>query len=164
VVYDDLFTTVLNAEHGGVLELENFREERWRTLIQSGVQRTGNVREYDHDGRLIPLPTLNDEWLTPAEIRLRDASRRFQRARRARERHVAPRRATQNNMNNDPQNINSVPEPVSAPEGDGRGESSTGSRQDSQPPIDEIVFDDSRVDFDEDWDDEIDNDLAPVIC
>ena len=117
VVYDDLFTTVPNAEHGGVLELENFREERWRTLIQSGVERTVNVREYDHDGRLIPLPTLDDEWLTPAEIRLRDAARRFRRARRARDRQKEhaplelPRQATRDQT---------VPEPVSAPEGDGQ--------------------------------------------
>ena len=114
-------------------------------------------REYDHDGRLVPLPSLDDEWLTPAEIRLRDAARRFRQRRRARDRqkeHVPlefPRQATRDTT---------VPEPVSAPEGDGQGESSTGSRQDSQPPVDAIEFDDTRVDFDEDLDDEIDNELG----
>jgi hypothetical protein len=34
--------------------------------------------------------------------------------------------------------------------------------QDSQPPVEVIEFDDNWVDFDEDWDDEIDNELALV--
>ncbi len=34
--------------------------------------------------------------------------------------------------------------------------------QDSQPPVEVIEFDDSWVDFDEDWDNEIDNELALV--
>jgi hypothetical protein len=148
---------VPNAEHGGVLDLENFREERWRTLIQSGVERTVG-REYDHNGRLVPLPSLDDEWLTPAEIRLRDAARRFRQRRRARDRpkeHVPlefSRRATRD------QHDCTVPEPVSAPEGEIEVESITGSC----PPVEAIEFDDSRVDFDEDLDDEIDNELVPV--
>lgn len=46
--------------------------------------------------------------------------------------------------------------PVSAPEGEGHSESITGSSPASQPPVDEIVFDDTNVDFDEDLDEEPD--------
>ena len=49
VVYDDLFTTVPNAENGGVLDLENFCEASWRMLIESGVECTLWCK-YDHTG------------------------------------------------------------------------------------------------------------------
>jgi hypothetical protein len=59
------------------------------------------------------------------------------------------------------QNNCTVPDPVLAPEGEREVESSMGSLQDSQPPVEVIEFVDNRVDFDEDHD-EIDNELAPV--
>lgn len=62
-----------NAKAGGVLELEQFREESWRTILESGHECT-LYREFGPDGRLIPPPSLSDEWLTPAEIRLREMS------------------------------------------------------------------------------------------
>ena len=170
VVYDDLFTTVPNAEHGGILDVENFREERWRTLIQSGIERT-LWREYDENGQLIPVPSLDDEWLTPAEIKLRDLGHRARRTRRAqlrREEHVprssdiSPTRTSgHNDSHNDQPKDHSESEPVSAPEGEGHRESITGSNTDSRPPVDAIEFDDTQIDFDEDLDDDL-SDPTPV--
>jgi hypothetical protein len=127
--------------------------------------------DFDHNGHPLPLPALSDEWLTPAEIRLREQGHR-QRARRARELTRVhndldndsdndsdddqARRATQNVPTNDHQNDHTATEPVSAPEGEGQGdvqlESITGSQSDTQPPVKSIQFDDTQVDFDEDLD------------
>jgi hypothetical protein len=162
VVYDDLFTTVPNAENGGVLELENFREERWRTLIQSGVERT-IWHELDHDSQPVPVPTLDDEWLTPAEIRLREFGRDLQRRRRAS--HRQPTRPSPSHTSSNNWTDCTDSEPVSAPEGEGgHSESITGSSPVSSSPVDAIEFDDSQVDFDEDLDDEIAETLAPPMA
>jgi hypothetical protein len=48
-----------------------------------------------------------------------------------------------------------------APEGEGHSESITGSSPASQPPVDEIVFNDTNVDFDEDLDKEPDLASSP---
>ncbi len=58
-------------------------------------------------------------------------------------------RATCNDMDAG-QNNCTIPEPVLAPEGEREVESSMGSLQDPQPPVEVIEFDDNWVDFDED--------------
>jgi hypothetical protein len=114
--------------------------------------------EYDHNGRLVPLPALDDEWLTLAEIHLQDSVHCFHQHRRMRNRH----RVTHNDLDAG-WNDHTVPEPVAAPDGEREVESSTGSLQDSQLPVEEVIeFDNNWVNFDEDWDDENDNELAPV--
>jgi hypothetical protein len=70
------------AGHGRVLELENFQKDHWCTIIESVVECTV-WHEYDHDGRLVPLPALDDEWLTPAQ----DAAHHFRQHHRACNRH-----------------------------------------------------------------------------
>ena len=61
-MYDDLFTTVPNAEVGGLLDVTTFDAESWNRLIESGLERT-----LDCDEALEP-PELNPEWLTEQEI------------------------------------------------------------------------------------------------
>jgi len=74
VVYDDLYTTVPNAESGGQPDTEPFRAERWNQLIQSGSERYLD-EEVDERGHRIPAPPLHDDWLTENERRTREATR-----------------------------------------------------------------------------------------
>ena len=76
VVYDDLFTTVPNAESSQLLDMERFTQEAWSQLILSGYEKAiifdrdlnGQIiPDYDDDGNIIPLPQLEDCWLTDAE-------------------------------------------------------------------------------------------------
>jgi hypothetical protein len=177
VVYDDLFSSVPNAEAGGVLELEQFREASWRTILESGHERI-LYREFGPDGRLIPPPSLSDEWLTPAEIRLREMSRNVRRRHVVRDRSDArARRARQpgNDFSNDPErqatrhDSRNDSEPVLAPEGEVTGgEAVTGSSParpapPQPPPLDSIEFRPDNtlesptgsVDFDPDFDDDV---------
>jgi hypothetical protein len=78
-VYDDLYTTVPNAETGGILDLDQFRAESWGKLVESGSERSNEEPNYDSQGRRLPQPELHDEWLTPAEPRLRKQSRQARR-------------------------------------------------------------------------------------
>ena len=50
VVYDDLFTTVPNAESGGLLDLQNFNVASWNRLIESGLERHIDYVEYNRQG------------------------------------------------------------------------------------------------------------------
>jgi len=73
VVYDDQFTTVPNAESGGVFSEVPFDADRWHDLLHSGVER--HVSEDD----VLPLdprtclPALHDDWLTPTERQHRNS-------------------------------------------------------------------------------------------
>jgi hypothetical protein len=143
-------------------DFESFQEDSWRTLIQSGIERTV-FHELDHNGQPIPVPSLDDEWLTLAEICLQQVGRCQRQNRQACARqnicsHVRVHEPTQNDSPNDRTRHTG---PVSAPEGEGHSESITGSSPASQPPVDEIVFDDTNVDFDEDLDKEPDLASSP---
>jgi hypothetical protein len=65
VVYDDFFTSVPNAEHGGLFEIPDFDANLWEKLVESGHER------YLDEGDGDRLPPLHDSWLTPAERNLR---------------------------------------------------------------------------------------------
>jgi hypothetical protein len=79
VVYDDLFTSVPNAEHGGLLEITEFDANAWERLVDSGLERSLD------DGNGDCLPSLHDSWLSPAERNLRILTRhRRQTARKER--------------------------------------------------------------------------------
>jgi hypothetical protein len=80
VVYDDLYSTVPNAETGGLLDLDRFQAESWSRLIAAGSERYIED-EYDDRGNVLPPPPLHDDWLTPAERRLREEARRERRVR-----------------------------------------------------------------------------------
>ena len=71
VVYDDLFTTVPNAESGGLLNLQNFNADSWNRLIETDLERVIDNSKYDRCGRRL-LPELHDDWLTDFERRLRN--------------------------------------------------------------------------------------------
>mgnify|MGYP000344943232 CR=1 FL=1 len=87
VVYDDLFSTVPNAEAGSFLErVAPFGNSEWNTMLRSGVERY-IFDEVDDDGFPIPLPQLADQWLT---VRQRRARARLRRRRAARLRDPAP--------------------------------------------------------------------------
>jgi hypothetical protein len=60
---------VPNTENGSIFDLESFQEDSWRTLIQSGIECTV-FHELDHNGQPIAVPSLDEEWLTLAEILL----------------------------------------------------------------------------------------------
>ena len=64
VIYDDLFSTVPNAESGGMLE-PALDGPFWRKLIATGYESL--LPDDDDD----PLPDLYPDWLTDAEIRAR---------------------------------------------------------------------------------------------
>ena len=64
VIYDDLFSTVPNAESGGTLE-PSLDGSFWRKLIATGYESLLPADEDD------PLPELHPDWLTDAELRAR---------------------------------------------------------------------------------------------
>jgi hypothetical protein len=68
-IYDDLFSTVPNADHGGILDLESFQADQWAELVASGSERL-NADDPDE----VP-PELPDEWLTPDELDARNHQR-----------------------------------------------------------------------------------------
>jgi len=66
-VYDDLFTTVPNAETGGIFETtEQLPADAWARLLESGIERYVDDESDDHR-RPVPPPQLHDDWLSPAE-------------------------------------------------------------------------------------------------
>jgi hypothetical protein len=120
-VYDDWYTTVPNAETGGILDLDQFRAESWAKLVESGSERSNEEPDYDSQGRRLPQLELHDEWLTPAERRLREQSRQARRHRQ-----FPPR----------PPDVHSVP--LTAPEGeddDDAVESAIGTVPSPAPPV-----------------------------
>ena len=68
-IYDDLFTTVPNADHGGILDLETFQADQWAELVASGSERL-----HADDPDEVP-PELPDEWLTADELTARNQHR-----------------------------------------------------------------------------------------
>ena len=73
VVIDDLFTTVPNADQGGLYDPITFDAARWEALLETGYERhleaepAGRIRQ----NRRGNVPTLGDEWLTGPERRVR---------------------------------------------------------------------------------------------
>lgn len=102
VVYDDQFSTVSNVGGGEFFDDETVLSRVWDRLVEAGCERIAE-QEYDEFGRLLPLPDLSDDWLSPAERRLRDVRRTTRRYRRQLERRIGRRHSG----------------PTSAPEGDG---------------------------------------------
>ena len=76
VIYDDEFTTVPNAERGGLLNLDTFDQNSWNRLVASGLERHLDALDRDASGNRV-LPELHDDWLTSLERR----TRAFRRAR-----------------------------------------------------------------------------------
>jgi hypothetical protein len=79
VVYDELFTTVPNAEAGGLFSIQTFDATTWAKVLESGIERNGDM---DLEGSNGDLPELHDEWLTPMEQQQRQAHRRLRLQRR----------------------------------------------------------------------------------
>ena len=71
VIYDDLFSTVPNAESGGTLE-PALDGSFWRNLIETGYESLLP----DGDDADESLPDLHPDWLTDAEIRARQRDHR----------------------------------------------------------------------------------------
>ena len=76
VVYDDLFTSVPNAENGGLFDIADFDADSWDRLVRTGLER---YLDEDGDDR---LPSLHDSWLSPAERNLRTLTRHRRRTAR----------------------------------------------------------------------------------
>jgi Reverse transcriptase (RNA-dependent DNA polymerase) len=73
VVYDDQFTTVPNAESGGIFQNEApFNADVWDSIVRSGL-------EHIFDPELPQQPELHDDWLTPTERQHRTARRKAHR-------------------------------------------------------------------------------------
>lgn len=82
VVYDELYSTVTTTEYD-LEALQNnhvFTLDRWSELLVSGYERSQVLEDAVLEG--LPLPELNDEWLSPREIADREALRRNRQARR----------------------------------------------------------------------------------
>ncbi len=60
-VYDDLYSTVPNADTGGLVDVDQFRADKWDELVTAGTERLP-VDPED------PLPDLHPDWLSPSEI------------------------------------------------------------------------------------------------
>ena len=75
LVADDLFTTVPNAEAGGLFDTTTFDADQWSRLLETGY-------EFHLDLMEDAPPSLHDDWLTPAERRIRRQRRAARRARR----------------------------------------------------------------------------------
>jgi hypothetical protein len=111
VVYDDLFTTVPNAESGGLLDLQNFNADSWSRLIESGLERVIDDIEYDRRGRRL-LPELHDDWLTDFERRLRHDRRAIRRRRRQAPADTPRTRRQQHPPTLNPEGDDAVPAPI----------------------------------------------------
>jgi hypothetical protein len=68
--HDDLFSTVHND--GTALGL--LTPEFWNGLLRTGLE-DNVVADYNRAGNLIPLPPLQDEWMTGQERQVRDEAR-----------------------------------------------------------------------------------------
>jgi hypothetical protein len=71
-VYDELFST-LTTTHLQLEALGNnnvFTLEHWNDLISSGYERNEVLIEAEQSG--LPLPQLENDWLSPAEIEERE--------------------------------------------------------------------------------------------
>ena len=64
VVYDDLFSSVPNAETGGALQPDVFTGPIWDSLLSTGLER---LDDGDYDGEPEP-PPLHHDWLTNDEL------------------------------------------------------------------------------------------------
>jgi len=116
-VYDDQFSTVSSVPVEGALDDELFYRMDWTSLVEAGCERIIDD-EFDLRSNRQQLPELSDEWLTPAERRVRQISRQQRRNRRF------PIPATQRRSG-----------PVSAPEGDGRREMVESEMTPSRSPV-----------------------------
>ena len=65
VVYDDLFSSVPNAETGGVLQQDMFTGSFWDQLVACGLER---IDDGDFEDEQPQPPPLHQDWLTPDEI------------------------------------------------------------------------------------------------
>ena len=72
VVYDDQFSTVPNAESGGVFHDVPFDSNRWAELLHTAERYVTHEDVFPADPRT-NLPVLHDDWLTPAEQQHRNA-------------------------------------------------------------------------------------------
>ncbi|CAJ1961247.1 unnamed protein product [Cylindrotheca closterium] len=77
VVIDDLFTTVPNADQGGLFDVAEFDATTWQSLVETGYEKhldeEGLASGSRHDRR--KRPTLANEWLNPVEKRARKSRR-----------------------------------------------------------------------------------------
>ncbi|CAJ1952569.1 unnamed protein product [Cylindrotheca closterium] len=93
VVIDDLFTTVPNADQGGLFDVAEFDATTWKNLLETGYEKhldKEGLASGNRSDRRNP-PTLANEWLNPVEQRARQ-SRRAAREARLRQRIAAERR------------------------------------------------------------------------
>jgi hypothetical protein len=89
VVYDDYFSSVPNADNGGVEAVVTDNVD-WESLIESGRERHVEL-ELDLNGNQINIPELDAAWLTPDEIQARQQRERSRSARhRMRRRNLRP--------------------------------------------------------------------------
>ena len=140
VIYDDLFSSVPNAESGGLPHAREFTGDFWRRLIETGLESV--LPDDDAD----PVPPLHPDWLTDAE---RAARRRDHDAHRL---HLDPLiRPSVDGGNSMPitapnQPRSSAPQGATAPEGTPAPEGATIT--DDLNDADEIIFADPTEDAD----------------
>ena len=140
VIYDDLFSSVPNAESSGLPSAPEFTGDFWRRLLETGLESV--LPDADED----PVPTLHPDWLTDAE---RTARHRDHDAHRL---HLDPLiRPSVDGGTNTPihastQPRSSAPEEANTPEGTPGPEGAPIT--DDLDDVDEIIFADSMEDDD----------------
>ena len=135
VIYDDLFSSIPNAESGGLPHALEFTGDFWHRLLETGLESI--LPDDDED----PVPPLHPDWLTDAE---RAARRRDHDAHRL---HLDPLiRPSVDGGTNTPINASnqprsSTPEGANTPEGTPAPEGAPIT--DDLDDADEIIFTDS---------------------
>ena len=135
VVYDNLFTTVPNAESGGLFNTDEFDQATWERLVQSSLERYADPDE-------TTLPPLDPEWIDndPEAQRLQEALRRRQlrleryhrRAeQRANQRRFAP---TQQRETRQPMPRYHIPPPRTDPDGATHDPGGHDTEAEAEPP------------------------------
>lgn len=66
-VYDDLFTTVPNAESGGLVEQMKFNHTSWLQILETGWERFADPIDEASSGSSF-VPSLDREWLSEDEL------------------------------------------------------------------------------------------------
>ena len=138
VIYDDLFSSIPNAESGGLPHDPEFTGEFWRRLIETGLESV--LPDDDED----PVPPLHPDWLTDTE---RAARRRDHDAHRL---HLDPLirpsvdGGTTMPINASNQPRSSAPEGADMPEGTPAPEGAPIT--DDLDDADEVIFADSTED------------------
>ena len=88
IVCDDLFTTIPNAESGGLYNPNEFNADSWSTILETGYELHLDAIDMNDPEDRLRIPELSDDWLTGPERRVRAQRRAAREARRLMQREL----------------------------------------------------------------------------